>query len=99
MEVSICISSTIITLFVEQIPSVLSTFLFPFSSDFAVVSPVDCKCLSLYLHYSKNLKIRRVMYDTLICITLKIKNTSNDVWSQGKLKRFSVKKPFLRKVR
>ena len=41
IEVSISINSKIL---VEQIPSALSTSLFPFPSDFTVVSPLDCKC-------------------------------------------------------
>ena len=41
IEDSFCISSTIFVLFVEQFSSVLSTSLFPFSSDFVVVSLLD----------------------------------------------------------
>ena len=63
IKISVCIISKILTLPVEHIPSALSTSLFSFSSDFAVVSPIDCNCLSFL---------------SALC-TLKLKNTSNDV--------------------
>ena len=47
-------------------PSVLSTSLFSFSSDFAVVSPLECKCLSFLSALLQKLKIPRMMYDTRI---------------------------------
>ena len=54
IEVSICISSAILTLLVEQIPSVLSNSLFSFSSDFAVVLRSAVNVFHFYLHYSNN---------------------------------------------